>query len=252
MAPARPAHRATRIGRAPRARTVQRVRLGTTRSIESLFGGCRRWYTLLCGKLGQTALPVKGPLDRAAARDNRQVGRVYRALSFIGQVKVSARAADNPFAVRCSSSAAEGAVRLPFSTTAQEEGATMNRKKNPSAPTVVSRRTGIDRRWIPSAHHQPERRQGTDRRARRPRSLNDPLVTDDVAPPPAPPDFSPDPHPAADAPPAGRPDRPPPSLVPLPSAAQASEGNTDGPPRNDRQRSTPPLSRQRFTLKRFQ
>ncbi len=31
-------------------------------------------------------------------------------------------------------------------------------------PTSVSRRTGLDRRWIPSPDHQPERRSGVDRR----------------------------------------------------------------------------------------
>ena len=35
-------------------------------------------------------------------------------------------------------------------------------KQTPS--TSVSRRTGLDRRWIPSPDHQPERRSGVDRR----------------------------------------------------------------------------------------
>ena len=39
----------------------------------------------------------------------------------------------------------------------------------------VSRRTGLDRRWIPSANHQPERRRRRDRRAIRNRSFLEPI-----------------------------------------------------------------------------
>jgi len=49
------------------------------------------------------------------------------------------------------------------------------RPNEPTAP-AVSRRTGIDRRWIPSQNYQPERRGGKDRRATRKRSFTDVLV----------------------------------------------------------------------------
>lgn len=45
------------------------------------------------------------------------------------------------------------------------------------AITRVTRRTGLDRRWIPSTDHQPERRHGGDRRTIRQRSLSQPLGT---------------------------------------------------------------------------
>jgi len=54
-----------------------------------------------------------------------------------------------------------------------------NPKSIASPAPAVSRRTGIDRRWIPSDNHQPERRGGADRRAKRKRSFTDPLVSDD-------------------------------------------------------------------------
>ena len=44
---------------------------------------------------------------------------------------------------------------------------------------LISRRTGIDRRWIPSKGHQPERRRGGDRRADRKRTFNQQLVAGD-------------------------------------------------------------------------
>jgi hypothetical protein len=36
---------------------------------------------------------------------------------------------------------------------------------------AISRRTGLDRRWIPSPDHHPERRSGKDRRSRRKRAF---------------------------------------------------------------------------------
>jgi hypothetical protein len=44
---------------------------------------------------------------------------------------------------------------------------------------LISRRTGIDRRWIPSEGHQPERRRGGDRRTDRKRALDQQLIADD-------------------------------------------------------------------------
>ena len=44
---------------------------------------------------------------------------------------------------------------------------------------LISRRTGIDRRWIPSEGHQPERRRGGDRRTSPKRTFNQQLVTGD-------------------------------------------------------------------------
>lgn len=41
----------------------------------------------------------------------------------------------------------------------------MNNKQTKLLTTLISRRTGIDRRWIPSSDHQPERRRGMDRRS---------------------------------------------------------------------------------------
>ncbi len=38
--------------------------------------------------------------------------------------------------------------------------------------TRVSRRTGLDRRWIASPNHQPERRSGVDRRQSKPQTLD--------------------------------------------------------------------------------
>ena len=48
----------------------------------------------------------------------------------------------------------------------------MNKKK-PSNP--ITRRTGLDRRWIPAENHQPERRRSTDRRTNQNRSFLDPF-----------------------------------------------------------------------------
>jgi len=39
----------------------------------------------------------------------------------------------------------------------------------------ISRRTGLDRRWIPSANHQPERRRSRERRMIRNRSFLEPF-----------------------------------------------------------------------------
>lgn len=47
------------------------------------------------------------------------------------------------------------------------------------AITRVTRRTGLDRRWIQSTDHQPERRHGGDRRTIRQRSLSQPLGSND-------------------------------------------------------------------------
>jgi hypothetical protein len=44
---------------------------------------------------------------------------------------------------------------------------------------LISRRTGIDRRWIPSEGHQPERRRGGDRRTDRKRAFDQQLIADD-------------------------------------------------------------------------
>jgi hypothetical protein len=49
---------------------------------------------------------------------------------------------------------------------------TMNKDEASRPDTIISRRTGLDRRWIPSADHQPERRRGRDRRADRKRSFS--------------------------------------------------------------------------------
>jgi hypothetical protein len=38
--------------------------------------------------------------------------------------------------------------------------------------TSVSRRTGLDRRWIACPNHQPERRSGVDRRQPQPQTLD--------------------------------------------------------------------------------
>ncbi|MCB2145752.1 MAG: hypothetical protein KQI81_04705 [Deltaproteobacteria bacterium] len=54
----------------------------------------------------------------------------------------------------------------------------MNKDKPNTPSTTISRRTGIDRRWIPSANHQPERRRSRDRRTIRNRSILDPLELD--------------------------------------------------------------------------
>ena len=53
----------------------------------------------------------------------------------------------------------------------------MNRNK-PSER--ISRRTGLDRRWIPSANHQPERRRSRDRRTIRNRSFLEPFESKGV------------------------------------------------------------------------
>jgi len=52
----------------------------------------------------------------------------------------------------------------------------MTQKKNDHLNTRMSRRTGLDRRWIPSVGHQPERRRGVDRRKTRKRSFTDPFL----------------------------------------------------------------------------
>jgi len=54
----------------------------------------------------------------------------------------------------------------------------MNRNK-PSKR--ISRRTGLDRRWIPSVNHQPERRRSRDRRTIRHRSFLEPIELNGAA-----------------------------------------------------------------------
>jgi hypothetical protein len=51
----------------------------------------------------------------------------------------------------------------------------MNKDHLTIAGAPVSRRTGLDRRWIHSANHQPERRRSRDRRTTRKRSYLEPL-----------------------------------------------------------------------------
>jgi hypothetical protein len=46
----------------------------------------------------------------------------------------------------------------------------MNKDQTNRPTALISRRTGIDRRWIPSSGHHPERRRNTDRRSVRDRS----------------------------------------------------------------------------------
>jgi hypothetical protein len=48
---------------------------------------------------------------------------------------------------------------------------TMTKAQTSKTTPVISRRSGIDRRWIPSQNHQPERRRGKDRRKTRTRSF---------------------------------------------------------------------------------
>ncbi len=45
---------------------------------------------------------------------------------------------------------------------------------------AITRRTGLDRRWIPSSDHQPERRRSRDRRAIRNRSFLEPFASKGV------------------------------------------------------------------------
>ena len=45
----------------------------------------------------------------------------------------------------------------------------------------ISRRTGLDRRWIPSTDHHPERRRSRDRRTIRNRSFLEPLELNGVS-----------------------------------------------------------------------
>lgn len=53
---------------------------------------------------------------------------------------------------------------------------------NTSTPTM-SRRTGIDRRWIASPGHHPERRSGKDRRLTHHRSFLEPIDSNDQSSP---------------------------------------------------------------------
>lgn len=58
----------------------------------------------------------------------------------------------------------------------------MKAKPKQTPPTSVSRRTGLDRRWIASPDHQPERRSGVDRRHSRPQTLDTVLETESAEP----------------------------------------------------------------------
>jgi hypothetical protein len=58
----------------------------------------------------------------------------------------------------------------------------MNKKQTHPPTGGVSRRTGLDRRWIPSSDYQPERRRGKDRRAEKPRSFMESLELNDGEP----------------------------------------------------------------------
>lgn len=51
----------------------------------------------------------------------------------------------------------------------------MKKNQTRKPTTLISRRTGLDRRWIPSVDHQPERRRGRDRRILRKRSFLEPI-----------------------------------------------------------------------------
>lgn len=54
----------------------------------------------------------------------------------------------------------------------------MMKNKKPSNP--ITRRTGLDRRWIPAENHQPERRRSKDRRTIINRSFLEPFVSKGV------------------------------------------------------------------------
>ena len=71
---------------------------------------------------------------------------------------------------------------------------TMKQKAISQASPSISRRTGLDRRWISSTDHRPERRRGGDRRAIQKRSFSEPLAVVDAAKGKVPfPDIDPDP-----------------------------------------------------------
>jgi hypothetical protein len=53
-----------------------------------------------------------------------------------------------------------------------------NNQTKPSSASI-SRRTGIDRRWIPSIGYYPERRRGKDRRSNQKRSFLTPIDSTD-------------------------------------------------------------------------
>ena len=55
----------------------------------------------------------------------------------------------------------------------------MGKKQSSPSTSRISRRTGIDRRWIPSGDHHPERRSGKDRRSRQDRPFLAPLDAND-------------------------------------------------------------------------
>lgn len=70
----------------------------------------------------------------------------------------------------------------------------MKQKAISQSSPSISRRTGLDRRWISSADHRPERRRGGDRRAIRKRSFSEPLAVVDARENKVPfPDIDPDP-----------------------------------------------------------
>lgn len=55
----------------------------------------------------------------------------------------------------------------------------MPKKQAKTSTPFISRRTGIDRRWITSIGHQPERRSGKDRRSTQHRSFLAPIESND-------------------------------------------------------------------------
>ena len=73
-------------------------------------------------------------------------------------------------------------ARLPGNFTRDvRQGTHKTMKNDPTGKPnrLISRRTGLDRRWIPSADHHPERRHGQDRRTIRKRSFLQPLAVND-------------------------------------------------------------------------
>ena len=69
----------------------------------------------------------------------------------------------------------------------------MKQKAISQSSPSISRRTGLDRRWISSTDHRPERRRGGDRRAIHKRSFSEPLAVVDAPESKVPfPDIDPD------------------------------------------------------------
>ena len=102
----------------------------------------------------------------------------------------------------------------------------MSQKKTHTSVLPVSRRTGIDRRWIASDDHRPERRRGRDRRTTRKRSLSDPLVSNE-------PDEKRDPFPEIDPDPKTQAAKPTTKLVTGTWSLKASGAPPTNKPLND-------------------